>query len=114
MSYYVYLENYIKTLKQYYLYMQKFEIFFVMKLKKKLNDKKRRKLMEIFSDEILKIKKKRKRKELLFLKCIQNAINQISLKNLGHMEACVAKARVRWICLLSAHFTTAQGCWQMR
>lgn len=36
MSYYVYLENYIKTLKQYYLYMQKFEIFFVMKLKKKI------------------------------------------------------------------------------
>lgn len=69
MSYYVYLENYIKTLKQYYLYMQKFEIFFVMKLKKKLNDKKRRKLMEIFSDDVktnFEDKKKRKRKELLF------------------------------------------------
>lgn len=41
MSYYVYLENYIKILKQNYLCMQKFEIFFVMKLKKKLNDKKK-------------------------------------------------------------------------
>lgn len=54
--------------------------------------KKRRKLMEIFSDDVktnFEDKKKRKRKELLFLKCIQNAINQISLKNLGHMEAYV-------------------------
>lgn len=45
-----------------------------MKLKKKLNDKKkRRKLMEIFSDDVktnFEDKKKRKRKELLFLKCI--------------------------------------------
>lgn len=43
MSYYVYLENYIKTLKQYYLYMQKFEIFFVMKLKKKIKMIKKKK-----------------------------------------------------------------------
>lgn len=45
-----------------------------MKLKKKLNDKKKRKkLMEIFSDDVktnFEGKKKRKRKELLFLKCI--------------------------------------------
>lgn len=47
--------------------------FSLWNLKKKLNDKKRRKLMEIFSDDVktnFEDKKKRKRKELLFLKCI--------------------------------------------
>lgn len=48
--------------------------FSLWNLKKKLNDKKkRRKLMEIFSDDVktnFEEKKKRKRKELLFLKCI--------------------------------------------
>lgn len=52
--------------------MQKFEIFFVMKLKQNLNEKKR-KLMEMLSDDVktyFEYEKKKERKELLFLKYI--------------------------------------------
>lgn len=46
--------------------MQKFEIFFVMKLKQNLNEKKKGKLMEMLSDDVktyFEYKKKKERKK---------------------------------------------------
>lgn len=81
--------------------------------------------MEMLSDDVktyFEYKKKKERKKERSC-CFKSAFKMLLIKSLfkkqhlGHIHGSiyVAKARVSWICLLlSAHFTTAQGCCEIR